>query len=159
MLQRFSGGPVCRTGVRDFQPAGACVWRGSRRGRRPTSDASHRPRPCARGHVERGDYDAELAERYGWINRALPASTRTTSFGHSPIGSPSFLLPASSLSRSGLTQSRSRWWRTFVAISISSAKARKSRRPKAVSAAFKRGFQTRDAEMDPGRLLGQLGGS
>jgi hypothetical protein len=21
------------------------------------------------------DYDAELAERYGWINRALPAST------------------------------------------------------------------------------------
>ena len=32
------------------------------------------------------DYDAELAERYGWVNRALPASASPISFERSPTG-------------------------------------------------------------------------
>ena len=36
------------------------------------------------------DYDAELAERYGWINRALPAASSASSCTRSPTGSPRF---------------------------------------------------------------------
>jgi enoyl-CoA hydratase/carnithine racemase len=42
------------------------------------------------------DYDAELAERYGWINRALPARSSPISSARSPIGSPTFRPPAMS---------------------------------------------------------------
>ena len=69
------------------------------------------------------DYDAELAERYGWINRALPAASSTISSARSRIGSPGFPPPATSRSRTGSMRSRSRRSRTSVAIPISSARA------------------------------------
>jgi enoyl-CoA hydratase/carnithine racemase len=40
------------------------------------------------------DYDAELAERYGWINRALPPVRSTISSARSLTGSPGFRPPA-----------------------------------------------------------------
>ena len=47
------------------------------------------------------DYDADLAERYGWINRALPADdTRRVRHGRSPVGSPRSRPPARLRSRS-----------------------------------------------------------
>jgi hypothetical protein len=36
------------------------------------------------------DYDAELAERYDWMNRALPSTTLGESSERSPIGSRGF---------------------------------------------------------------------
>ena len=68
------------------------------------------------------DYDAELAERYGWINRALPAMRSARSFERSPSGSPDSRQPACSRSRTASTRSRSRRQRTSVVIPICSAK-------------------------------------
>ena len=79
------------------------------------------------------DYDAELAERYGWINRALPARRSATSSDRSLIGSPGFPPRAMSRSRSGSMPSRSRRPRTSVAIPISSARARATPRRRAGS--------------------------
>ncbi len=103
------------------------------------------------------DYDAELAERYGWINRALPASALNDfvrSLAHR-IGK----FPAA-----GLAAIKDR----VNAIALAPADdfrrdsdlfGEAAQNPEAQSlfqAAFKRGFQTRDAEMDLGRLLGEL---
>jgi enoyl-CoA hydratase/carnithine racemase len=103
------------------------------------------------------DYDAELAERYGWINRALPKSALgdfVRSLAHRIAEFPAAgqvalkerinaiaLAPADDfrrdsdlfleLVRGPETQSRSR-------------------------AAMKRGFQTRDAEMDLARMVEDL---
>src|SRR5207249_11177928 len=57
-----------------FSVSSAGVRRAPRRRGRPTPRTHHGSRASARGHVERGDYEAELAERYGWINRALRAA-------------------------------------------------------------------------------------
>jgi len=46
------------------------------------------------------DYDAELAERYGWINRALHAAT-LGEFDRSRIGSAGFRPPPVRCSRIG----------------------------------------------------------
>jgi len=79
------------------------------------------------------DYDAELAERYGWINRALPAlKDRINAIALAPAEDfrrDSDLFGEAS--RSPETQSRFR-------------------------AAMKRGFQTRDAEMALARMVGDL---
>lgn len=103
------------------------------------------------------DYDAELAERYGWINRALPASgldefvsslaRRISTFpatGHVAVKdrvNAIALAPADDFRRD------------------SDLFAEGMRNPVAqsrTSAAMNRGFQTRDAEMALGRMLGDL---
>jgi enoyl-CoA hydratase/carnithine racemase len=101
------------------------------------------------------DYDAELAERYGWINRALPAQAladfvrslaqRIASFpvaGHVAVKdrvNAIALAPAEDFHRDS---------DLFVeGLRHPEAQAR-------IQAAMKRGFQTRDAEMDLGRRLG-----
>ena len=80
------------------------------------------------------DYSAELAERYGWINRALPAAelpdfvralahrVRRTS---RPV--------ATSRSRSASTRSRSHRWRTSAVIPTFSARSCAPRKCKAES--------------------------
>lgn len=103
------------------------------------------------------DYDAELAERYGWINRALPADELgdfVTLLAHR-IGK----FPAA-----GLAVVKDR----LNAIALASvddfrrdsdAFGKGAQEPEAqrqFQAAFKRGFQTREAEMDLARLLGDL---
>jgi len=101
------------------------------------------------------DYDAELAERYGWINRALPASSLgdfVRSLAERIAGFP----------KAGHVSVKER----INAISLAPADdfRRDSdlfgeglRTPEAqsrIDAAVKRGFQTRESEMDLARLLG-----
>src|SRR5262249_50690070 len=103
------------------------------------------------------DYDAELAERYGWINRALPAIALddfVRSLAHRIAKFPS----------GGLVAVKDR----LNAIALAPVEEFRrdsdlfgegSRNPEPQSrfqAAFKRGFQTRSAELDLARLLGEL---
>ena len=103
------------------------------------------------------DYDAELAERYGWINRALPADA-IDSFVRS-LAHRIARFPAA-----GRAAVKDR----VNAIGLASAEdiRRDSdlfiegvRRPEyqnRMQAAMKRGFQTRDAELNLGHLVGEL---
>jgi enoyl-CoA hydratase/carnithine racemase len=103
------------------------------------------------------DYDAELAERYGWINRAMPAGVlanfvkalaqRIAAF---PRGAPvaakdrinaSTLAPADDFRRDS---------------DIFLERARDPDSQKRTQAAFKRGFQTREGEFALGKLVGEL---
>jgi enoyl-CoA hydratase/carnithine racemase len=103
------------------------------------------------------DYDAELAERYGWINRALPAAALddfVKSLAHRIAKFPS----------AGLVAVKDR----VNAVALAPVEdfrrdsdlfGEGSRNPEPQSrfqAAFKRGFQTRNAELDLARLLGEL---
>ena len=103
------------------------------------------------------DYEAELAERYGWINRALPAKALgdfVRSLAHRIAGFPSAghiavkdrvnaiaLAPVEDFRRDS---------------DLFGEGVRKPEAQKRIQAAFKRGFQTREAEMNLGRLLGEL---
>lgn len=103
------------------------------------------------------DYDAELAERYGWINRALPAD-RIGDFVRS-LAHRIARFPAS-----GLATVKER----VSAIALAPADdfrkdsdlfgegARSAEVQGRFKSAVKLGFQTRDAEMDLPRLLGEL---
>ncbi|MES1206221.1 MAG: enoyl-CoA hydratase/isomerase family protein [Pseudomonadota bacterium] len=103
------------------------------------------------------DYDAELAERYGWINRALPAPALNgfvSSLAHRIASFPD----------AGLATVKER----VNAIALapvddfrrdSDLFAEGVRTPvyqRRFEAAMKRGFQTRSAELDLARLLGDL---
>jgi len=103
------------------------------------------------------DYGAELAERYGWINRALPATALgdfVSALAHRIAGFPA----------AGLVTVKDR----VNAIGLAPVEdfrrdsdlfGESVRTPEAqsrIQAAMKRGFQTRDAEMALGRLLGDL---
>ena len=102
------------------------------------------------------DYDAELAERYGWINRALPASALgdfVSALAHRIAGFPA----AHSVVKERVNA---------IALAPVEDFRRDSdlflegvRDPEAQSrtrAAMERGFQTRDAEMGLARMLGDL---
>jgi enoyl-CoA hydratase/carnithine racemase len=101
------------------------------------------------------DYDAELAERYGWINRALPADQLgefVSSLAHRIAGFPA----------AGQAVVKDRV--NAIALAPVEDFRRDSdlfgegvRAPEAqsrIGAAMRRGFQTRDAELALGRLLG-----
>ena len=105
------------------------------------------------------DYDAELAERYGWINRALPGKALddfVRSLAHRIAGFPT----------GGQAAVKERV--DAIALAPVEDFRRDSdlfgegvRTPEAqgrIQAAMKRGFQTRDAEKDLGRWLGDLAG-
>jgi enoyl-CoA hydratase/carnithine racemase len=103
------------------------------------------------------DYDAELAERYGWINRALPADALgdfVTSLAHRIGGFPAAgqvtvkdrvnaiaLAPAEDFRRDS----------DLFGEGVGNPEAQSR-----IGAALKHGFQTRDAEMALARLLGDL---
>jgi len=103
------------------------------------------------------DYDADLAERYGWINRALPARELgefVRALAHRIAGFPA----------AGRVVVKSRV--NAIALAPTEDFRRDSdlfgegvRAPDAqarTAAAMKRGFQTREAEMELGKLLGAL---
>jgi enoyl-CoA hydratase/carnithine racemase len=103
------------------------------------------------------DYDAELAERYGWINRALPASALgefVRSLAHRIAGFPA----------AGHVVLKDRV--NAIALAPAEDFRRDSdlfgecvRNPEAqsrVQAAMTRGLQTRDAEMALGLMVGDL---
>jgi enoyl-CoA hydratase/carnithine racemase len=103
------------------------------------------------------DYDAELAERYGWINRALPAAELgvfVRSLAHRIAGFPA-------TSRAAL---KDRVNETSLAPTddfrrdsdLFGEEVRKPEAQRRIQAAFTRGFQTRDAELALAQMLGNL---
>jgi len=105
------------------------------------------------------DYNAELAERYGWINRALPAAVLgdfVRSLAHRIARFPAAgqvavkdrvnaigLAPAEEFRRDS----------DLFGEGVRSPEAQSR-----IQAAMERGFQTRDAEMALGRMLDDLEG-
>jgi enoyl-CoA hydratase/carnithine racemase len=103
------------------------------------------------------DYDAELAARYGWINRALPADELgefVSTLAHRIAGFPAAgqvaikervnanaLAPAEEFRRDS---------------DLFGQGVREPEAQRVIAAALKHGFQTRDPEMDLARLLGDL---
>jgi enoyl-CoA hydratase/carnithine racemase len=103
------------------------------------------------------DYDADLAERYGWINRALPADA---------LGDfvRSLALRIAKFPSAGLVAVKDRVNAIALAPSedfrrdsdLFGEGSRNAVAQGRFQAALKRGFQTRDAEMDLSRMLGDL---
>ena len=102
------------------------------------------------------DYDAELAERYGWINRALPAEQLEDFVTPSLTGSPGFRLPVTWRSRTE-SMRRARPIEDFRRDSDLFGKEVHAPDTQAlIAAAMKDGLQTRDAELTLAHMLGQL---
>jgi enoyl-CoA hydratase/carnithine racemase len=103
------------------------------------------------------DYDAELAQRYGWINRALPADALddfVTSLARRIAKFPAAGLIAVKDRVNAVAHAPVDDFRRDSDLFGESARSPgvQSR----LQAALKRGLQTRDAEMDLARLLGDL---
>ena len=103
------------------------------------------------------DYNAELGERYGWINRALPANALDDFVK-------SLARRIAKFPAAGLIAVKDRVNAIALApvedfrrdLDLFGESARTPEVQSRLQAAFKRGFQTRDAEMDLARLLGDL---
>ena len=124
--------------------------------------AQHLTRLMGRGRalevmLSAQDYDADLAERYGWINRALPAE-ELNDFVRS------LALRIAGFPAAGHAVVKER----VNAIALPTVEdirrdsdlflegTRTNEFQELMQAAMKRGFQTRDAEMDLARLVGEL---
>jgi enoyl-CoA hydratase/carnithine racemase len=101
------------------------------------------------------DYDAELAERYGWINRALPAS-ELAEFVHAlahriaefpAAGQAAVKERVNAIALAPVDDFRHDSDRFGEGVGAPEAQAR-------IQAAFERGLQTRDAEIDLTDILG-----
>jgi enoyl-CoA hydratase/carnithine racemase len=103
------------------------------------------------------DYDAELAERYGWINRALPNKALddfVRALAHRIAAFPAAGLIAVKERVNAIALAPAEDFRRDS--DLFSEGVRNPEAEKRIQAAIKRGFQTRDAEMDLGKLLGNL---
>src|SRR5215467_12788221 len=103
------------------------------------------------------DYDAELAERYGWINRALPANELgdfVRSLAHRIARFPAAgrAVVKERVNAIGLPPAED--FRRDSDLFIEGARSREFH--DRMQAAMKRGFQTRDAEMNLALMLGDL---
>ena len=104
-----------------------------------------------------GDYDADLAERYGWINRALPAGELDSfvkALAHRISGFPAAGQLAVKDRINAITLAPVEDFRRdsdLFAETLNDPEAQAR-----AQAAAKMGFQTRNAEMNLGRLLGDL---
>jgi enoyl-CoA hydratase/carnithine racemase len=104
-----------------------------------------------------GDYDADLAERYGWINRALPADALDDFVSSLARRIAGFPAAAQAVVKERVNA---------IALAPAEDFRRDSdlfgegvRRPEVqqrIGAAMNYGLQTRDAEMDLGRILDDL---
>jgi enoyl-CoA hydratase/carnithine racemase len=105
------------------------------------------------------DYDAELAERYGWINRAVPAKAlgdSVRSLAHRIAEFPATGLAVVKQRVNEIALAPPDDFRrdsNLFGDAVHNADAQKR-----MQAAMMRGFQTREGEMNLGRLLGELAG-
>jgi enoyl-CoA hydratase/carnithine racemase len=105
------------------------------------------------------DYDADLAERYGWINRALPAGALhqfVRSLARRIAGFPAAGQLAVKDRVNAITLAPTDDFRRDSDLFAESVRAPEAQSQ--MQAAMKCGFQTRDAEMALGRMLGELAG-
>jgi enoyl-CoA hydratase/carnithine racemase len=103
------------------------------------------------------DYNAELAERYGWINRALPADTLgefVRSLAHRIAKFPTGTLAAVKDRVNAIALAPVEDFRRDSDLFGEGARTHEGQLR--FQAAFKLGFQTRDAEMDLARLVDDL---
>jgi enoyl-CoA hydratase/carnithine racemase len=104
-----------------------------------------------------GDYDAELAERYGWINRALPADALdpfVKTLAHRIARFPAAGQVVVKERVNAIALAPSDDFRRDA--DLFGEGVREPEAQRVIQAALKRGFQTRDPEMDLARLLGAL---
>jgi enoyl-CoA hydratase/carnithine racemase len=103
------------------------------------------------------DYDAELAERYGWINRALPASTLGEFVGalaHRIAGFPAAGVVAIKDRVNAITLAPADDFRRGS--DLFGEGVRTAAAQDLIQTAMLRGLQTREAEMELSGLLGEL---
>ena len=103
------------------------------------------------------DYDAELAERYGWINRALPASSLgafVRALAHRIAGFPAAGQVAVKSRVNAIALAPAEDFRRDS--DLFGEQARSAEAQGRIRAAMKRGFQTREAEMALARIVGDL---
>jgi enoyl-CoA hydratase/carnithine racemase len=103
------------------------------------------------------DYDAELAQQYGWINRAVPASeidnfVRALAHRIASFPSPGHVAVKNRVNAIALAPAEDfRHDSDIFGNGVRDAEAQTR-----IRRAFERGFQTRDAEMALARMLGDL---
>jgi enoyl-CoA hydratase/carnithine racemase len=103
------------------------------------------------------DYDADLAERYGWINRALPADELgdfVTSLAHRIAGFPAAGHVAVKDRVNAIALAPAEDFRRDSDLFLQGT--RDPEFQSRMQAAITRGFQNRDAEMDLARMLSTL---
>ena len=103
------------------------------------------------------DYDAELAQQYGWINRAIPASeiddfVRALAHRIARFPGPGHAAVKDRVNAIALAPAEDfRHDSNIFGHGVRNAEAQTR-----IRSAFERGFQTRDAEMALARMLGDL---
>jgi enoyl-CoA hydratase/carnithine racemase len=103
------------------------------------------------------DYDADLAERYGWINRALPADRLgdfVRSLAHRIARFPAAGRAAVKERVNAIALAPVEDYRRDSDLFGEGVRSPEAQRQ--ISAALKHGLQTRDGEMDLARVLGDL---
>jgi enoyl-CoA hydratase/carnithine racemase len=103
------------------------------------------------------DYDADLAERYGWINRALPADALGDFVRSLALRIASFPTAGRAVVKDRVNEIALAPVEDFRRDSdLFGEGVRSPDVQRQIGAAIKQGLQTRDAEMDLGRVLGDL---
>ena len=124
--------------------------------------AQHLTRLMGRGRaievlLSAEDYDAQMAERYGWINRALPADALgdfVKSLALRIASFPAFGLAVIKERVNAVALAPAEDFRRDSSLFIDGVRNPEAQRR--IKAAMKRGFQTREAEMALARMLGDL---
>ena len=124
--------------------------------------AQHLARLMGRGRalevmLSAQDYDADLAERYGWINRALPAAELddfVRSLAHRIAKFPAAGHAVVKERVNAITLPSIEDIRRDSDLFLEGTRTNEFQQ--LTRAAMKRGFQTRDAEMNLGRMVGEL---